>query len=38
MKDGHKRILLHQKFHSIKAGLQEYRMASFIRTLEQKQL
>lgn len=34
MKDGHKKVLSHQKFQSIKAGLQEYRLDDFIRTLE----
>ena len=34
MEDGHKRLLIRQKFHVIKAGLQEYRLDKFIRTLE----
>lgn len=34
MKDGHKKVLSHQKFQSIKAGLQEYRLDNFVRTLE----
>lgn len=34
MEDGHKRVLIRQKFQTIKAGLQEYRLDTFIRTLE----
>lgn len=36
MNDGHKRILALQKYQSVKAGLQEFRLDSFIRALEAK--
>lgn len=38
MEDGHKRVLIRQKFQTIKAGLQEYRLDKFIRTLERQQV
>lgn len=34
MEDGHKKVLIRQKFQTIKAGLQEYRLDKFIRELE----
>ncbi|MGA0559266.1 hypothetical protein ACO2Q8_21585 [Larkinella sp. VNQ87] len=34
MEDGHKKVLIRQKFQTIKAGLQEYRLDKFIRMLE----
>ncbi len=34
MASGHRELLEQQKFHTIKAGLQEYRLDNFIRTLE----
>jgi hypothetical protein len=36
MAAGHKELLEQQKFHTIKAGLQEFRLDNFIRTLESK--
>jgi len=36
MAAGHRELLEQQKFHTIKAGLQEFRLDSFIRTLESK--
>lgn len=36
MAAGHKELLEQQKFHTIKAGLQEFRLDSFIRALESK--
>jgi hypothetical protein len=36
MEDGHKRMLINQKFQTIKAGMQTYRLNAFIREQEQK--
>jgi hypothetical protein len=36
MASGHKELLEQQKFHTIKAGLQQYRLDDFIRNLENK--
>ncbi len=36
MAAGHKELLEQQKFHTIKAGLQEFRLDNFIRELESK--